>query len=66
MRFLLALPTSSLAVLGVVTLVALSLLGVVSDMVLRDRGYGVVVNGIFVTVGALLGIATQFSLSGLV
>ena len=59
------LPTSSLIILGIVLAVGAAVLGAISNAVLGDRGCGLVVNGIVVTLGAVLGIATQFWFSGI-
>ena len=59
------LPTSSLVILGVVIAVGAAILGAISNTVLGDRGCGLVVNGLVVTLATLLGIATQFWFAGI-
>jgi hypothetical protein len=58
------LPTSSLVILGIVLAVGAAILGAISNAVLGDRGCGLVVNGIVITLAAVLGVATQFWFSG--
>ena len=60
-----SLPTSSLVIVGVVIAVGGTLLGGISNAVLADRGGGLVVNSLLITLGTLLGVATQFWWSGL-
>lgn len=59
------LPTSSLVILGIVVAVGAAILGGISNMVLGDRGCGLAVNGLVITLGTLLGVATQFWFAGI-
>ncbi len=49
------LPTAHLVVLVAIVAIAVLLFGWISDMLLRDGAFGIIVNGLLVLAGAILG-----------
>ncbi len=58
------LSTSSLIVLGFLTVLGSLAIGAGSNMILRDIGCGTLLNGLLVVVGAIFGVWTRYLIVG--
>ncbi len=61
---ILAMPEESLWGLVGIGAIAAAILGVVTNAVLRERGFGMIPNGILMLVGFMAGVWTRYTIFG--
>lgn len=59
-----AMSAEALFGLGALAVLAAGILGLVTNMVLKDRGFGVALNGILMLFGFVAGVWTRFTIFG--